>query len=249
MPAASLAARAPGGGYFTLSRAPRYSILFALPLLLAYEVLAAMLSTDGGGLRNGADVILRGLFITVAGARGQLIFFAAVILLGVWLVGRDMRGKGALRPPIFVMMFGESAVLAGVFGLVVGTLTARLLGTFALLSIGPQTGGFATNLMLSLGAGLYEELLFRVLLVSALAWLARKALGLEKLGAGIVAALVAALIFSAFHYIGPYGDPFRLQSFVFRFIAGLVFSALYLVRGFGITAWTHALYDAFLLVA
>ncbi len=54
-------------------------------------------------------------------------------------------------------------------------------------------------------------------------------------------------MFSAFHYIGPYGDPLRLDSFVFRMIAGLFFSGIYLLRGFGITAWTHALYDIFLL--
>ena len=58
--------------------------------------------------------------------------------------------------------------------------------------------------------------------------------------------LVGALVFSAFHYIGPYGDPISLPSFTFRALAGLVFSAMYLLRGFGITAWTHALYDVFL---
>jgi len=51
------------------------------------------------------------------------------------------------------------------------------------------------------------------------------------------------LLFSAFHYIGPFGEPLRLESFVFRTLAGIAFSALYLTRGFGITAWTHALYD------
>jgi membrane protease YdiL (CAAX protease family) len=102
--------------------------------------------------------------------------------------------------------------------------------------------------MLSLGAGLYEELLFRVLLVSGLAAGARRVLGMSRRGAGVLAALAGALIFSAFHYIGPYGDPFQIQSFVFRAISGVAFSALYLLRGFGITAWTHALYDAFLLL-
>jgi hypothetical protein len=48
--------------------------------------------------------------------------------------------------------------------------------------------------------------------------------------------------------VGPYGDPFRLDSFTFRFIAGVFFSAMYLARGFGITAWTHALYDVIVLV-
>ena len=102
--------------------------------------------------------------------------------------------------------------------------------------------------MLSLGAGLYEELLFRVLLVSALAAGARAVFGWSMKGAGVFATLVGALIFSAFHYIGPFGDPFRLTSFTFRALSGVAFSALYLLRGFGITAWTHSLYDAFLLL-
>ena len=52
-----------------------------------------------------------------------------------------------------------------------------------------------------------------------------------------------ALIFSAFHYVGPYGDPLTLPSFTFRTVAGVLFSGLFVTRGFGITAWTHALYD------
>jgi hypothetical protein len=64
--------------------------------------------------------------------------------------------------------------------------------------------------------------------------------------AGLFAVGVGALIFSAFHYIGPYGDRLTLGSFAFRTVAGILFSSLYLLRGFGITAWTHALYDVFL---
>ena len=58
--------------------------------------------------------------------------------------------------------------------------------------------------------------------------------------------MVGALIFSAFHYIGPMGDTLEVGSFVFRTVAGLLLSGLFLVRGFGIAAWTHALYDVFL---
>jgi hypothetical protein len=67
--------------------------------------------------------------------------------------------------------------------------------------------------------------------------------------AGIFATAFGALIFSAFHYVGPYGDRLELPSFIFRTIAGVLFSGLYLLRGFGITAWTHALYDVFLAPA
>jgi membrane protease YdiL (CAAX protease family) len=102
--------------------------------------------------------------------------------------------------------------------------------------------------MISLGAGIYEELLFRVLLVSGLAWLMGRIFRLRPTPAAVFAVVVGALIFSAFHYIGPYGDDLALISFTFRAVAGVLFSALYLLRGFGITAWTHALYDVFLAI-
>jgi hypothetical protein len=238
--------------YFAISRSHRYSILFALPLLLGYEALAALLARPGHAeLRNGADAIFRGAFTAVAGARGPLIFMAAIILLGVGLVIRDLRASGDhIRPIVFLGMLGEAVAIAGVFGFVIGMTTAKLLGSLHALSIGPlEQTSWTTRLMLSLGAGLYEELFFRVLLVTGIAAGARVVLGLGRGAAGVIAAVVGAFIFSAFHYIGPYGDQLHLQSFVFRMLSGLAFSALYLVRGFGITAWTHAMYDAFLLLA
>jgi hypothetical protein len=242
--------------YFAVSRAHRYSILFALPLLLGYEALAAALAQPGKGeIRNGADAMLRGAFTAIAGPYGSAIFMAVIIVVGLVLVIRDRRASGDhMRPIIFVGMLAESIVLAGLFGLVIGVTTAKLLGSMHALSIA-GTGqsiakmGWTTRLMLSLGAGLYEELFFRVLLVTGIAAGARMLLGLGRRGSGIIAAVLGAFIFSAFHYIGPYGDPLKLQSFVFRMLSGLAFSGLYLVRGFGITAWTHALYDAFLLLA
>jgi len=253
MTSATLAPAVKGrNSYFAISRSHRYSILFALPLLLGYEALAALLAQPGKGeLRNGADAILRGAFTAVAGVHGTAIFMAAIILLGVGLVVRDLRSsKDKLRGGIFAGMLAESVALAGAFGFVISITTAKLLGSLQSLAISPLADtSWTTRLMLSLGAGLYEELFFRVLLVTAIAAGARIVLGLGPRGSAIVAALLGAFIFSAFHYIGPYGDPLQLQSFVFRMLAGLAFSALYLVRGFGITAWTHALYDVFVLMA
>lgn len=239
--------------YFAVSRSHRYSILFALPLLLGYEALAALLAQPGKGeLRNGADAILRAAFTAVAGPRGSAIFMAAIILLGVGLIIRDRRAaRDHYRASVFAGMLVESVVLAGAFGVVVGVTTAKLLGSMHALMVpgGPLTQmPWTTRLMLSLGAGLYEELFFRVLLVTGLAAGARIVLGFGRRAAGVCAAILGAVIFSAFHYIGPYGDPLQLQSFVFRMLSGLAFSGLYLTRGFGITAWTHALYDAFLLL-
>jgi hypothetical protein len=82
--------------------------------------------------------------------------------------------------------------------------------------------------------------------VSGLAALARGVFKWRAVPAGVFAAVVGALVFSLFHYVGSYGDAFTLGSFTFRAVAGLLFSGLYLLRGFGIAAWSHALYDVFL---
>jgi hypothetical protein len=235
--------------YWASSRSHRYSLLFALPLLLLYELLelVAPIRSSGGVIRNGADVILTSLFTAAIGPRGPLVFMALVIGGALVLVWRDRRG-GPLRPGIFGLMLGESVVLALLFGLVVGTATVQLLGPLRALSAGGGMPGSAlSRLTLSLGAGLYEELLFRVVLV-ALISNALLLVGLSRVAAGALATLTGALIFSAFHYLGPLGEPYRLESFVFRTLAGLAFSALYLTRGFGITAWTHALYDVAVLL-
>ena len=237
--------------YWRASRAPRHSLTFALPLLLLYELLAFTLSGHAlAGVRNGADVLLKSLFVGFGGRNGLVAFGVILLGTGAMLVARDLRRGGRLEPRLFPLMAAESIVYALTFGLVVGTLTGLLLAglTTAGDRLALETGGFglATQLMISLGAGIYEELLFRVLLVGTLAWAGRRLLGLRPSPAGAVATVIGALVFSAFHYIGPYGDPLELPSFTFRTLAGLVFSAMYLARGFGITAWTHALYDVFL---
>ena len=239
-------------GYWDASRQPRYSILFALPLLVLYELLAIVLATDpAGGLRNGADVLLQQAFSSLLGPHGPLALGVAIIGTGVVLVARDLRRGGGVKPRTFALMLLESTLLALAFGTAVGVVTALLLGRIPLLMLAQaapiESLGWWTRVMLSLGAGLYEELLFRVVLVSALYLLATRVLRWRARTAGIVAVLVGAILFSTFHYIGPYGDPFQLESFTFRLVAGVFFSGMYLLRGFGITAWTHALYDLFLL--
>jgi len=247
-------ATSPDGSYWAASRAPRYSLVFVIPLFLVYEALAAALAGTPGvaSVRNAADVLLKSPFLAFAGPRGSMAFFALVIGVCVYLIARDItRSRNRLEPRVFALMLGESAVLGLLLGAVVGALTQRLLGGLA-LSL--QTGTvplaampWTAKLMLSLGAGLYEELLFRVLLVGGLAAGLRWLLGIRWVS-GVVAAVVGALLFSLFHYIGQYGDPFDVTSFTYRAVAGLAFSGLYLTRGFGITAWTHALYDVYVLI-
>ena len=65
----------------------------------------------------------------------------------------------------------------------------------------------------------------------------------DRRRAYIIAAVVGAVVFSAVHHIGAFGDPFTLPVFTFRFLFGLALNAVFLLRGFALAAWTHALYD------
>lgn len=238
--------------YLRLTRTHTYSLLFAVPLLVLYEVGAAMLASRGEpSLRNGADVLLRSLLMAV-GVEGTIAFSAVLLAAAtVLIVAERRRSRVRLRSAPFAGMALESVVYALLLGAVVGTATQWVLRGIP-VRLAAQGGVAALSLpegiVLSLGAGIYEELLFRVLLVGGIFGVFRGS-GLSRGQAGAFAALLAAILFSAFHYVGPYGDPWQLPSFLFRLLAGLAFSVLFLVRGFGIAAWTHALYDVFLLVA
>jgi membrane protease YdiL (CAAX protease family) len=239
------------GRYFETTRTHTYTLLFALPLLVLYE-LGAMLIADrgGGGMRNGADVLLRTL-LAAGGVQGTLAFTAVLAVGAAVLVALERRKKRVpLRGGYFALMLGESAVYAVVFGFIVAAATQLLLGSMVRLA---ADGGITQmplldGVVLSLGAGIYEELLFRVILTGGLFALMLAA-GIRRQTAGIFAIVISAFVFSAFHYIGPYAYPLELNSFTFRMLAGLAFSALYLWRGFGVAAWTHALYDVFLVLA
>lgn len=234
-------------GYFHLTRSFTYSLLFAIPLLLLYELgTLAMSRADPTALRNGADVLLRSL-LAAGGISGTAALTGLLLAIAVVLVLMEQRrGRVPLRAAPFAGMAAESLLYAVLFGVVVGTMTSWVVGGLGVrlaAGEGPLDSlGLPQGIVLSLGAGVYEELVFRVLLVGGL-WALFRGSGLTRGRAGFFSAVLAALIFSGFHYIGPYGDQWAIPSFVFRFLAGLAFSVLFLLRGFGITAWTHALYD------
>jgi membrane protease YdiL (CAAX protease family) len=223
--------------YFQLSRSPQYALVFAMPLLLAYEGFAFFLNhSDLYGIRNSADVFLK-LFLAYVGIHGFFGVGAAVIM--ALLLFRIMGGGprfGSIRFGVLVWMLAESLVYSMVFGALVGAVTRLLLAQPFPLSRSAQ-------ILVSLGAGIYEEFVFRVLLLGALVFFLHRLLRLQQVVAYGMAAGLGALLFAAFHYLGPFGDPLQLPSFMFRFIAGLILTGLYCARGYGITAYTHSLYD------
>jgi membrane protease YdiL (CAAX protease family) len=109
-------------------------------------------------------------------------------------------------------------------------------------SIGAGVAGIMRRFVSFMGAGIYEELLFRLLLLPAVAWILRWC-GCRANWALAAAALLTSLTFATAHHLGALGEPFQWYAFIFRMTAGLFFAALFLYRGFGIAAGTHAAYD------
>jgi membrane protease YdiL (CAAX protease family) len=140
----------------------------------------------------------------------------------------------------------EAALYALFFAPAVLFLQYRILP--ALQAGGAPADGLFLQLVLSAGAGVYEELLFRLLLTGALFWTFDRALRLRRAVAGILAVLLSAILFSLFHHVGVFGEPFETHVFLFRLWAGLLLSAIFLLRGLAIAVYTHALYDILLFL-
>jgi membrane protease YdiL (CAAX protease family) len=120
--------------------------------------------------------------------------------------------------------------------------TGQIVLESVLLQAGQGWGGVFARVIGFCGAGLYEEVLFRLLLLPAVLWTLER-LGFSTLTACFWSLILTSLLFSAAHYVGPLGDTFELYSFTFRALAGCFFGTLFLLRGFGIAAGTHACYD------
>lgn len=213
-----------------------YGFVAGLPLFFLYEGLSAALNTS---LRNGAEVWMISFLPLPQSINVWIVKLLALAALGLLLLWQDKKVR--IRSSFFAFMLFESVV----YSLLLSTVVIYVLSKLLLLAF-PQGAGFLTQLTLSLGAGLYEELLFRVLLFGGLAALL-KALTKKATLSLTVAALVSALLFSAAHHVGALGEPFELTRFSYRAISGLLFVGLYVTRGFGITAMTHALYNVWIV--
>jgi membrane protease YdiL (CAAX protease family) len=105
------------------------------------------------------------------------------------------------------------------------------------------------DIVTGIGAGIYEELLFRLILICLLMLLFQDVFGLGKNNSIVLAVLVSAALFGAHHHIDfltgrpNQTDFFDWWKFIFRTMAGVYFAMLFAIRGFGITAGTHAFYD------
>jgi membrane protease YdiL (CAAX protease family) len=231
--------------YFSSTNSLLYSYLISLPLLLLYEVLIFMAQPDTEQIvRISVDVWIKTLFAYI-GADVLSITLILVALLGFFVLYRERDRLSTLRLSYFFTMLIEASAYAVLLALIITVTVSNLLQIIQVTPV--ESLSMLQKLALSLGAGLYEELFFRVILVSALLYIFKR-LFTKQFFAYALAMILAAALFSFVHYIGELGDPFTMGSFLFRFLFGLALNAIYIWRGFGMAAWTHAIYDLMVIV-
>lgn len=229
--------------YWSDTRRPLTSLLFLLPWIATYEAGILILSQPGSnGLRNGADYWLRSLLMMSGPGRILLLPVLVIAILLSWHLIR--RYPWTIRLETQIGMLAESLLLA--VALVAAGQVHRLLfvnlrmpdNDACLLALhGPMTRAVSY-----IGAGVYEEVVFRLLLLPAI-FGAFRVMEFPARWAAAMSAISTGFMFALAHHIGPAADAFNLFTFSFRMAAGIFFASVFFVRGFGITVGCHAAYD------
>jgi len=223
--------------YLDESRDIGLSLLLVLPLLLGYEIAMALL---GPPVRNAAEDAVVSLASrltpeTAAWLRRGLI--CLLLALAVVLARREAPAVARAR-----WLLLEALVLA----LALGPLVGWMIGGLGLSMHPPSSIGSSPTwlpFLLSVGAGVWEELVFRLALLGGVTLVLTRALHVPTLVATGTAVLVSALAFALYHHVGVTGEPLEPGRFAFRLIAGTILGVLFVTRGFAVVVYMHVFYD------
>ena len=226
--------------YFKVSSHRFYGSVVALIMLVLYETLVIWGELPNGAVvRNAPEAWLR----TVLSFIGISHYYISFVLVTAALITIPVfyRSGVTIKKGVILGMIIESIF----WGIATGYIIRLSMVNLFMFS-GEFSNAFLANLGLAIGAGLFEELLFRVLLTTFLIFLFKQLIP-NRFFAILISVVIASFLFSLVHYMGNMADYFTLNSFMFRFFAGFWFTLLYTVRGFAITCMAHAFYDIYVI--
>jgi hypothetical protein len=245
--AAGSRAPARSGGRFRRTD-PLTSLVLIFPLFLIYELAIPFIPSA----YNGADLITSQIVRLLHGQLGVYIALNGALFVLFLVVVLVLRKRHRFDPA----MVGPLLIESGLYALTMGTLICFVM--VDLLHIDPRlalpqlrTGAHSPSLpasvIIAIGAGVHEELVFRVGLFGGVDLLCARVMGLSRLWSVAIALAVSATLFSAAHHVIG-GEPFRVGAFVYRLLCGVFFAGLYQLRGLSVAVYTHALYDVYVFV-
>jgi len=230
--------------YVRLTHRPLNSLAFILVPLAIYHTYA---------FRYGTPLLAPQDLARVLRYFGGSAVWVPPLLITIVLIAMHWASHCPWRvQPIAVggMLLESFAWVLPVMG--IGYLTSRLrLAAEVATSVGAelpsQLSPFAQSCLQALGAGIYEEFMFRLCFVGLTMLLLVRVVSLRRDLAGVGAILAGAVLFSLYHFsaeqLGGAGAGFPWSQFVFRALAGMFLGGLYVCRGFGIVVGTHAVWN------
>jgi hypothetical protein len=223
---------------------PLTSAILVFPLFLIYQL--------GSRGLNGVDFVTASLVQLCERDLGNYLIVLSGLLVGYAAILILLRQRDSFDPKAFVPVLAESAFYALTMGSIILFVMHRFVELVpGLVVSGPLAAALSSGLnfldivVISAGAGLHEELIFRLLGIGGLSWLLAGAMGEKQ--AWVMALLISSLTFSLAHHLGPSGEAFEFAAFSYRALAGVMFALIYQVRGFAVAVWTHAIYDVYVL--
>lgn len=226
--------RKPSAGPQRTVARPLDMLVFLLPLIIFYEI--AFLSRHDRVI--AFDMLLwffdrfGHIGVWAPGVAIVLILLATHIVSGEpWRVNWQRVG----------LMYIEAPLLA---------LPLLAMNWYAPLAA-PRSGGASSMLAeiaQGVGAGIYEELIFRLVLISLIVIIGADLMRIPRSATAVFAVIIASLAFAAHHHEPFGGEPFGLFRFAFRAVAGVYLAVVFWYRGYALAAGSHAAYNASLVL-
>jgi hypothetical protein len=245
-------------GYFVRTARPIYGLVFLLPLIVLYEVLVLLVNpqllTEPACNVRGAVVsfvwVQNFLLYLGMNTRNAWLFAPMVVILTLLIIQLISRQSWKVRTSDFLVMAIECLILALpliIFALVLNRADAPPSNMASQYDSGSRS--IAMDLLTGIGAGIYEELIFRLILISLSLVFFETILGISRFKAVFISVVISSVLFSLHHHFvflnGQFAkaEIFTMTRFVFRTVAGVFFAVIFAARGFGIVAGTHSFYD------
>ncbi len=226
--------------YLRSSRTIHYSLILTLPALAIYEFGILFLFQDSFfELRNSGEILLWSVF-TKLGLNNPYI--VSTILLSIFLFvmirGYQVEKKPGINANYFIYMLLEGMLWGGVIFIALQLFTQLPL---QIITFEEKL----SNMNLAIGAGIFEELIFRMILISAFLVILERGLSLSSNWAALIAIFLAACVFAAFHL---FMEMYSFPIFTQRVFGGVLLGVLYRYRGYGISVYSHIIFN-FLILA
>jgi len=228
--------------YFAETRRPIVCMAFLMPLVLGYELAALVWHSEAirGGIDRWVSLGLEHIGLHLI----PVLPIATLALLLGWHI--RLKDQWTFRPQVVVGMTAEAALIGLILFCCAGATNLFTSNAAAVVFANDQTMDLWANSIRFLGCGLYEELIFRgLLLLPIVHWLRKSNKNKDSFMPVAVGVALVSLIFAALHFqlLNPAGNEFYLPSFAFRFGASVVFCSLFLQRGLAIAVGAHVSYD------